>query len=872
MTRALLLTFFLFIAGASFANHIKGGFFTYKYLGPGTQDPTKLKYRVTLTVYMVCDPNSGQLTNEIDFSFFDAASNQLLQNVPVTISNQYKLGKAQDEECITGDQSGCYYLIVEYNLPSIELAPNSAGYTVSYQRCCRITGVQNIAGESSSIGNTYSITIPGSASGAEAPKNSSATFLINDTAVICAGSYFSYPFAASDPDGDQLTYSFCSAWPGGSTNNATPSPASAPPYPNISYSAGFSGDHPLGIDVNIDPKTGVISGIAPPAGNTGEYVVTVCVNEIRNGSLIATTRKELHVKVGNCRPLQATLNPAYPSCDGFTRSFSNITPSAEIKTYNWEFGDGTTSNEMAPVHTYKDTGSYTLTLTVNKGDKCSASATSVVNVFPGFFPDFSFAGVCLGKPTQFTDKTTATYGVVNAWTWDFGDPSSSSNSSTIKNPSHTYTQLGTKNVSLVVSSSKGCIDTLVKSSLEIIDKPLLSVAFKDTLICNGDQVPLKASGTGSFSWTPVASLTNANTATPIAKPTTTTTYNVTLDDNGCINKDTVRVRVVNTVSLQARGDTTICATDAVPLFAVSNGLRFQWTPAATLNNPNIINPIATPAATTVYTLTATIGGCTATDDVKVTTIPYPIANAGLDTLLCYGTSAMLQASIVGTSFTWSPSNTLSDPSSLSPIASPLATTAYILTVRDNLGCPKPGRDTVIVAVLPKMNVSAGKDTAVVAGQPLQLTASGGTQYFWSPTTALSNNRIFNPTATYDGSFEYITYKVLIGDDNGCADSASVTVRVFVTDPKIFVPTAFTPNNDGNNDVFKFLAVGISKIDYFRVYNRWGQLVFSTTTNEAGWDGKINGKAQGSGVFVWMVKGTDFTGKVVIAKGTVTLIR
>ncbi len=871
MNKTLLTVLLLLVASVCFANHIKGGFFTYKYLGPGVQDPAKLRYQITLTVYMICEPNTGQLTNQINFSFFNAGNNQFIQDVPVTISEQYKLGKAKDEECITGDQSGCYYLIVNYNLPNIELAPTLSGYTISYQRCCRITGVQNIGGESSSVGNTYSISIPGTAAGAEAPKNTSATFLVNDTAVICAGSYFSYPFAAFDPDGDELTYSFCGAWVGGSTGNATPSPSAAPPYPEVSYAGGFSGDRPLGIDVSIDPKTGIISGIAPPAGNTGEYVVTVCVNEIRNGKLIATNRKELHVKVGNCRPLQATLEPAYSSCDGFTTSFSNITPSIEIKTYNWDFGDGTTSTDAAPVHTYKDTGSYALTLTVNKGEKCTASGTSVVNVFPGFFPAFGYNGVCFNKPTQFIDSTRTVYGVVNAWSWDFGDLSTVTDVSTVQNPFYTYSQTGTKNVRLIVSSSKGCKDTLIKA-VQIIDKPLLTVAFKDTLICIGDRVPLKAAGIGNFSWTPISTLSNANTATPTAQPATTTTYKVTLNDNGCINTDTVRVRVVDFVSLQAREDTIICASDAVQLSAVSNGLRFQWTPASSLNNPSIINPLAVPTANTTYRVTATIGGCSATDDVVVTLVPYPGANAGADTELCFGTTAQLNATIKGSSFTWSPSATLSDPSSLSPIASPSVTTAYVLTVRDNLGCPKPGRDTVLITVLPKMNVSAGKDTAVVVGQPLQLNATGGTRYLWTPSTSLSNSKIFNPTATYDGSFEFITYKVLIGDDKGCVDSASVTVRIFTTDPHIFVPTAFTPNKDGKNDVFKFLAVGITNIEYFRVYNRWGQLVFSTTANESGWDGTINGKEQNTGVFVWMVKGTDFTGKVVASKGTVTLIR
>jgi gliding motility-associated-like protein len=167
---------------------------------------------------------------------------------------------------------------------------------------------------------------------------------------------------------------------------------------------------------------------------------------------------------------------------------------------------------------------------------------------------------------------------------------------------------------------------------------------------------------------------------------------------------------------------------------------------------------------------------------------------------------------------------------------------------------------------------AGRDTSVIAGQPLQFNASGGASYTWLPPTDLSNPQIPNPIGRYDGSFDYITYRVTVRDTVGCADSAFVTVRIFKTDPRIFVPTAFTPNGDGKNDSFRPIAAGIDKILYFRVFNRWGQLVFETTQNGKGWDGKINGKDQGTGVYVWVVKAVDYLGKEFFAKGTTVLIR
>lgn len=167
---------------------------------------------------------------------------------------------------------------------------------------------------------------------------------------------------------------------------------------------------------------------------------------------------------------------------------------------------------------------------------------------------------------------------------------------------------------------------------------------------------------------------------------------------------------------------------------------------------------------------------------------------------------------------------------------------------------------------------AGRDTSVIVGQPLQFNGTGGTGYLWTPGTSLSSTSIPDPIGNYDGSFDNIRYKLIVTDQAGCADSAYITVRIFKTVPSVFVPTGFTPNNDGLNDVVKPIAVGMKQINYFSVYNRWGQLVFTTRINGQGWNGRIKGELQGTGVYVWMVSAEDYTGKAYFQKGTVTLIR
>ncbi len=867
-----IITLVLFGTTAD-AAHIKGGFFTYQYLGPGTG--SNLRYKVTLTVYMICNPSTGQLSNPINFSIYNAANNQFIQDVSVSITNQFNLSKVYDEPCITGDERGCYYTVVIYELPSIELASSPAGYIFSYQRCCRIAGINNIP-NSGTVGNTFFTNIPGSNSGFQT--NSSPSFVINDTAVVCGGNFFQYSFQANDPNGDSLTYSFCDAYQGASQAAPSPTTASPPPYAFVPYQSPFTGTQPMGSTVNINPQTGLISGIAP--NTLGEYVVCVCVNEYDRATraFIGTTRKELHILVKDCNPLQALLNPKPTTCDGFSVNFQNDAPGGQSGAeYDWNFGDpasgvNNTSTLATPTHIYTDTGVYTVKLKISlSGGLCADSATLQVRVFPGFFPGFAAAGSCFTNPYQFTDTTRTNYGTVNTWSWNFGDLSTLADTSHIKNPQWTFATPGPKDVTFIVTNSKGCIDT-VQQTINVLDKPIIDMAFRDTLICRNDAVQLNASGIGTFSWTPNNNITNPNTPTPTVTPTTTTWYVATLSDNGCSNKDSVRVRVVDFVTLRAINDTTICQGDAIQLNATSDGLSFSWTPVANLNNPSIINPIAITSNTTTYSVTATIGGCNATDQVVVTTVPYPIARAGNDPTICYNTSAQLNASIVGSSFNWSPAAYLNNPNVLNPVSTPPRTTQYVLSVYDTQGCPKPGRDTVTVIVNPRVRANAGRDTIVIVNQPLQFNGTGGVNYVWSPATGLSSTTIANPVGIYGANIDSVRYKLVVTDAIGCADSAWVTVRVFKTAASIFVPTAFTPNNDGLNDNIYPISVGMKQINYFRIYNRWGQLVFSGAADRVGWDGKISGTPQASGVYVWVVSAVDFTGQPYFQKGTVTLIR
>jgi gliding motility-associated-like protein len=149
-----------------------------------------------------------------------------------------------------------------------------------------------------------------------------------------------------------------------------------------------------------------------------------------------------------------------------------------------------------------------------------------------------------------------------------------------------------------------------------------------------------------------------------------------------------------------------------------------------------------------------------------------------------------------------------------------------------------------------------------------LASSGATNYSWNPGIGLSNPFIANPVLNVTSD---VTYHIIATTPAGCRGDGKLTVKVF-KGPEIYMPTGFTPNGDGKNDKFKPFTVGITNLNYFRVYNRWGQLIFSTDKLNDGWDGRITGTEQPSGTYVWMVQGVARDGKVITKKGTITLIR
>ncbi len=763
-----------------FATHTKGGWMYYEYLGAGISDPAKIRYKVGIKFYMDC--HSNIIENTFAFSIFGGTTPfTFMQDVNAPLVTNVDIQNCRLSSCypcINVIPDICYKIITYETV--IELAPSINGYIISKQRCCRVNGISNLQSPSNTLGATYSIKIPGVNAGViNAQINSSPLFIFKDTSIICGNNPFTFNSSATDANGDSLVYSFCNALDGGSTFDPIPIPASNPPYASVPYSSPYSGSQPLGPGVTINPVTGIISGIAP---SPGEYVISVCVSEYRNGIRFAESRKELHIYITNCNPVAATLSPAYVTCGDLNLSFSNLTDNAAIQNWFWVFGDpasgaSDSSTSQFPSHTFSTAGVYNVKLYVNRGLGCVDSAFQNVSVFPGFFPGFQVTSpLCVGAPIQFQDTTHTNYGTVSNWSWNFGDPSTLADTSHLANPTYTYNTAGNYTIKLVVKNSKGCIDTTTRNII-IQPLPIVSVFPRDTTYCGQDSVRLTATGNGTFSWSPSTFISGNSTASPLVFPSGPATYMVTLNAGGCLARDSARLNPLNDLTTAiAANPALICQGDTLQLTGNANhaNISWQWTPVNYLASPTSQVTSAFPPSNQTYTLQARWGNnCVATATKNIAVTPLAIPNAGADTGYCSGQAGVTLQASGGSSYQWFPVAGLSNANISNPVATPPTTTTYYVSVGVS-GCPGRRVDSVIVTARPRPQLQMPRDTLICVIDTLRLQATGTGTFTWSPGYNIDNVNTSNPLVSPDVPTRY---RLHLQDMFGCFRDDSVFIDV-----------------------------------------------------------------------------------------------
>lgn len=185
---------------------------------------------------------------------------------------------------------------------------------------------------------------------------------------------------------------------------------------------------------------------------------------------------------------------------------------------------------------------------------------------------------------------------------------------------------------------------------------------------------------------------------------------------------------------------------------------------------------------------------------------------------------------------------------------------------NEIGC----RDSIQAQINLPQQPTAGNDTIIVEGTPFQFHATEGFHYLWTPNTYLSNDTISNPVTNFPGTGLY-TYVLQFSTDDGCVYTDTVHVKV-IKEATVFIPTGFSPNGDGLNDVLKPTLMGYTRMNYMRIFNRWGNQVFYSTSVHDGWDGTHNLQPCTVGVYYWVISVIDLNGNEVQEQGDVTLLR
>jgi len=621
--------------------------------------------------------------------------------------------------------------------------------------------------------------------------------------------------------------------------------------------------------------------VTDPLDATVEYSIDNGVNWQTSptfSNLAPGTYKIIAKIIGNtCKgegTFVVTANPApvvnssisQPNCP--TTATGSITVTAPAPGTGVEYSiDGGTNWQASPTFNGLAAGSYTITVRINPAG-CTGSATFVVTD-PGPIPVNS-------SITDVQCNGTAT-GIINVTAPLGSDFEYSLDGVNWQIQPNFLVAAGTYTVR-VRKISTNCIYT---SLIYTVNEP---AAVTGSAL--GSKDPTCADKDGEISITAAGGVTpysysidnGANyQASNVFSGLTAGTYNQikVKDANGCIlQTNPVTIVLNDTMRLELGADVDICAGSSTTLQPQTNDLTdlFTWTPPAGLSSTVVKNPDASPTDTTKYYLTARWGLCERKDSIIVNVKHRPTVYAGKDTAICPGTSALLHAVVVSPSgtvnYAWTPATGLDDPTVPVTAANPDTTTEYTLTVTDNFSCSFTVSDVIRVKVNPPVVAFAGNDTNAILNRPHQLQATGGLTYTWTPAAPLNNPFISNPLATLKVD-TYFT--VTAKDDIGCADTDDIFIKVY-EGPNYYLPNAFTPNGDGLNDIFRPVPVGIRSTEYFRVFNRYGQVMFETKEWMKGWDGTFKGKKQPSGTYVWAIKGTDKNGRVVEMTGTVILVQ
>jgi|10_taG_2_1085330.scaffolds.fasta_scaffold01934_5 gliding motility-associated-like protein len=605
--------------------------------------------------------------------------------------------------------------------------------------------------------------------------------------------------------------------------------------------------------------------------NPGTYTITLILNDTTTCNLADTAIKTILI-LGSTNTTDSTIN----ICPGESVQIGTTpNPNPNIN-YNWSptvgLSDSTISNPFA-----SPTSSTNYQLYISDS-VCVDTITYPIVVNTPLLSVTNDTTLCYNETISLSANS---FGTSNTYVWS----SNGNFTDTLNSPITNNTYSPPINISgtyYIQINNNGCT---LSDSVAIKTIGQSSIIGADS-ICFGDTVSITYSNTNpgdstNYVWSPSGQILNGQGTTSVdVSPTTTTTFTVITTNDICIDTLTQQV-VVTTVQMSVSNDTTLCVGDsAVTLLASSttSGANIFWSSNAmysdTLNNgTDSIN--VSPTTTTTYYVMVSAGGCSRTDSVTVYIANNVTSIA--DAYICYGDTTSLTINNLNPNDSlfhdWQPNaQIISGDSTNTIIVSPVANTTFYVVSENSAGCLIWDSATVFVDMLGSLNINATVDNPTIyPRETTQLHASpNGYNYTWSPTTGLDNPNSQHPNAS---PTQTTTYTVTISGTN-CERTASVTIEVkeiVCDEPDIFIPNAFTPNGDGENDVLFVRGKMIEKMN-LKIYNRWGELVFETDNQQIGWDGKYKEELVQPNVFVYHLQVWCIDGQEFFKKGNVTVIR
>lgn len=619
--------------------------------------------------------------------------------------------------------------------------------------------------------------------------------------------------------------------------------------------------------------------------DTGLFNVTLTVTD-NNG---CTDRQSISGLVRVTSPKAMFKAASTRFCQGGVLQFTD-TSKGYITRYNWDFGDGGTSTLKNPTHTYGGAdASYTVKLIVTDTVGCMDTATKVnyidVKRPKPAFTAVDTSAICPPLETKFTLGGSD----YESHYWDFGDGQTSQ----LQNPRHFYNAYGTYYAKLYVAGYGGCIDS-VEKIINVFNPYTMPFTYSPLDSCNTLMVNFNVTPPANTKFTlyfgdNTADSSQAATFQHFYKsPSFYSPYLILTDKLDC--------------QITVGGPSVIKIYGAEPFFGVdrksfcdSGTVYFT---NYTIANDTVVNSVwnfgdgtTSTAKDEVHTYTqpgtyyaslttTTSKGCVKSiyDTILVYRTPAPIID-GMDPV-CVNSPATLNGLLAypDTAITWKwtlGNGQTSDKQSVQVTYNTTGVKNLTLEATNKIGCKSDTARNITVVPLPSINIVEEPTVVLGSGIAIPVTYSRNViTWNWTPASNLSCTNCPSPYANPKFTTKYT---VAVTDSNGCQASKDITVTVVCNNKNYFIPNTFSPNNDGQNDVFYVRGSSIERIQSLRIFNRWGQLVFerknfAANDISAGWNGTIKGRPADQDVYVYVVEIICENATIIPYRGNVALIR